>query len=406
MCPGHIRNRMHFCLIVLASCALAAQAVPQYTVSNGSIHAMHVDPYFLDPGDDVIDFYSYGSPRASSANTGFEQLNTALIYLTLDDQGTYGLVTVLDKWGGGGGAAELSYTGFPAGSLAAVNDDPQDPHSYDPATGSGTNSWSWLTCCTDGAAWSLGQASSFQITLNYTFIEGLDTLRFLTFDPCNQNQLLYINLDASQPVVITTIDEGQPLPDCNGNGTADFCDLSEGTSQDCNGNQVPDECELDCNGNGNPDSCDIASGSSADCNLNGIPDECEAGPVDCNLNGNWDLCDIATGVSLDLDQNGVPDECQDTSGSEDRPAEFGLHGNHPNPFNPSTLISFGLDHTAPVRLAVYSLNGTLVQVLVDGMAERGRHTVEFDAGTLASGVYLYRLESEGRIECRRMLLVR
>ena len=65
--------------------------------------------------------------------------------------------------------------------------------------------------------------------------------------------------------------------DCNTNGTADDCDVYEGTSQDCNQNHTPDECEADedCNTNGIQDLCDIAGGTSTDCNQNGTPDECE-----------------------------------------------------------------------------------------------------------------------------------
>jgi len=66
------------------------------------------------------------------------------------------------------------------------------------------------------------------------------------------------------------------LPDCNGNGTKDFCDILLGTSSDCNANDVPDECDADCNGNGEADECDIADGTSADANHTGVPDECES----------------------------------------------------------------------------------------------------------------------------------
>jgi hypothetical protein len=109
------------------------------------------------------------------------------------------------------------------------------------------------------------------------------------------------------------------LPDCNGNGVPDECDIADGTSEDCNSNGVPDECDIaegtsaDCNGNGVPDECDIAYATSEDCNNNGVPDECEGGEQsirDCNGNGQPDLEDIATGVSIDADGDGIPDECE------------------------------------------------------------------------------------------------
>ena len=65
------------------------------------------------------------------------------------------------------------------------------------------------------------------------------------------------------------------LPDCNGNGSCDSCDLLAPNALDCDRNGVPDSCQPDCNGNSIADTCDIANGLSADTNSNGIPDECE-----------------------------------------------------------------------------------------------------------------------------------
>ena len=67
------------------------------------------------------------------------------------------------------------------------------------------------------------------------------------------------------------------LPDCDGSGNSDVCELQLGAVVDCNGNSVPDSCEPpnDCNANGVPDECDLAGGASYDLNQNGIPDECE-----------------------------------------------------------------------------------------------------------------------------------
>jgi hypothetical protein len=93
------------------------------------------------------------------------------------------------------------------------------------------------------------------------------------------------------------------------------------------------------------------------------------------------------------------------------PQVFTLFQNTPNPFNPSTVIGFGLASDMPVRLAVYSVDGQKVRELVSGQMSAGRHSVVWDgrddAGqTVSSGVYLYRLEAGGKSEARRMLLVR
>ncbi len=100
---------------------------------------------------------------------------------------------------------------------------------------------------------------------------------------------------------------------------------------------------------------------------------------------------------------------------EDAAAEvsrvFTLSQNIPNPFNPSTMIGFALVRPARVRLGVYAADGRNVRELASGEFPAGRHTVTWngrdDAGNpVASGVYLSRMEAEGRVEARKMLLVR
>ena len=93
---------------------------------------------------------------------------------------------------------------------------------------------------------------------------------------------------------------------------------------------------------------------------------------------------------------------------------FTLRPNYPNPFSPSTEIEYtvpSMGGAATVRLAVYTMAGRLVRVLVNGPRVSGLHRVTWDgadaAGMLvASGVYLYRLEAEGVIEVRQMLLLK
>ncbi|MHC4796701.1 MAG: thrombospondin type 3 repeat-containing protein, partial [Planctomycetota bacterium] len=101
----------------------------------------------------------------------------------------------------------------------------------------------------------------------------------------------------------------QTIPDCNGNGVLDVCDIASGTCGDINQNGVPDECEPDCNTNSIPDAYDISSGISRDCNQSGVPDECEFPGNDCNSNSIPDECDITSGFSQDCNANSVPDEC-------------------------------------------------------------------------------------------------
>jgi hypothetical protein len=73
------------------------------------------------------------------------------------------------------------------------------------------------------------------------------------------------------------------------------------------------------------------------------------------------------------------------------PSAFGLVGAYPNPFNPTTAISYQLSASSRVSLRVYDLTGRLVSVLADGWREVGTHQATFDGSGLASGMYLYTL---------------
>lgn len=91
---------------------------------------------------------------------------------------------------------------------------------------------------------------------------------------------------------------------------------------------------------------------------------------------------------------------------QSRPVGFELAQNFPNPFNPSTTIQFTLPQDDAVRLKVFDASGREVQTLVSGRTSRGSHTVSFNAANLASGVYLYRLETSTFSETKKMLLVK
>lgn len=101
----------------------------------------------------------------------------------------------------------------------------------------------------------------------------------------------------------------------------------------------------------------------------------------------------------------------DATASDAAPAVLTLGQNHPNPFNPSTQIDFGLPAESAVRLTVFDVNGRAVVTLIDGSLPAGWQRVEWDGrdaqGTpVAAGVYFYRLETAtGQIQ-RKMLLVK
>lgn len=78
----------------------------------------------------------------------------------------------------------------------------------------------------------------------------------------------------------------------------------------------------------------------------------------------------------------------------------------PNPFNPSTHISFTIREQGPVSVDVYDVAGNHVATLFAGRAESGTHRVRFDAGNLPSGTYLVRLVTSDQVATRSVVLVR
>ncbi len=92
--------------------------------------------------------------------------------------------------------------------------------------------------------------------------------------------------------------------------------------------------------------------------------------------------------------------------AEEKPTEFSLSQNFPNPFNPSTTIRYGLPVKAHVVLVVYNTLGQIVSRLVDEEQEAGYHEVRVDANGLSSGVYFYRLESGKFVSTRKFTVVK
>lgn len=88
------------------------------------------------------------------------------------------------------------------------------------------------------------------------------------------------------------------------------------------------------------------------------------------------------------------------------PGEFSLEQNFPNPFNPSTVIRFGLPQQAHVKLEIFNTLGQRVAVLADETYAAGFQSVSFNAAGLTSGVYVYRLTAGDFVETRKLLLLK
>jgi S-formylglutathione hydrolase FrmB len=102
--------------------------------------------------------------------------------------------------------------------------------------------------------------------------------------------------------------------------------------------------------------------------------------------------------------NAPPSDIPDIASQ--RPAEFVLEQNRPNPFHPATTIPFSLSRGASIEISVFNAHGQRVRTLVDGYYELGTHLVPFDATGQASGIYWYELTVDGQRTARKMLLAR
>jgi len=87
-------------------------------------------------------------------------------------------------------------------------------------------------------------------------------------------------------------------------------------------------------------------------------------------------------------------------------AKYSLNQNYPNPFNPSTKIRYAIAKSGFVSLKVYDMTGKVVSELVNNNQTVGSYEVSFNAAALSSGVYYYKLESEGFAETKKMLLIK
>lgn len=92
--------------------------------------------------------------------------------------------------------------------------------------------------------------------------------------------------------------------------------------------------------------------------------------------------------------------------SEIVPERFRLEQNYPNPFNPETKIRYDVSFSANVSLKVFDINGREVETLVSEKQSPGTYEVTFDASSLPSGVYFYKIESDNFNESKKMIVLK
>ncbi len=93
------------------------------------------------------------------------------------------------------------------------------------------------------------------------------------------------------------------------------------------------------------------------------------------------------------------------------PKNYTLMQNYPNPFNPATSIVYGLPHPGQVKIVLFNAIGQQVDVIFEGYKEAGYYKIQFDASSLNSGVYFYKIQAtsplgQAFIETKKMLLLK
>jgi hypothetical protein len=88
------------------------------------------------------------------------------------------------------------------------------------------------------------------------------------------------------------------------------------------------------------------------------------------------------------------------------PEVYQLSQNFPNPFNPSTVISYAIPKDGIVKLIVYDITGREVSVPVNKFQTAGTYQIKFNASGISSGVYFYRFTSGSYVDVKRMVVVK
>jgi len=106
---------------------------------------------------------------------------------------------------------------------------------------------------------------------------------------------------------------------------------------------------------------------------------------------------------LDISIEGVSVSIEPES---ELPSRLILHQNYPNPFNPSTTIGYSIPESTTVKLEVFGINGQKITELVNSHQTSGEYAVQWDAGSLASGIYFARLEAGNLVQIKKMTLIK
>ena len=132
-----------------------------------------------------------------------------------------------------------------------------------------------------------------------------------------------------------------------------------------------------------------------------ISESCEGGSVI-----HFDLSIASNGIYFWEDSFMIDIVIGTTDEEGNLPKSYSLLQNHPNPFNPITVIEYALPEASAVSLIIYDLGGKQIVNLIDGEHRAGKYQVIWDASGLASGIYFYRLQASGFAQTKKLILLK
>lgn len=88
------------------------------------------------------------------------------------------------------------------------------------------------------------------------------------------------------------------------------------------------------------------------------------------------------------------------------PNDYMLYQNYPNPFNPSTNIKFSVKKGGVINISLYDITGKKLKVLVNQQVQPGTYNITFDAGSLPSSIYYYRMEINNKIQTIKLIITK
>ncbi|MFH1864916.1 MAG: C25 family cysteine peptidase [Candidatus Eisenbacteria bacterium] len=179
---------------------------------------------------------------------------------------------------------------------------------------------------------------------------------------------------------------------------------------ECEPGQIPDLGDTIANGNN-------ATDDAASYNIYAIAQP-PIDPLPAQMNW-WGTTDPSgrkfVGVGIDIEWEPFLEEDPGSRGGHHEPdgavARYDLDQNRPNPFNPTTVVSYAVPRESRVRIAVYDLSGRIVRVLLDEMRPPGKHSVTWNGRNerglpVGSGVYFCQMQAGSFVKSRKLIVLK